>query len=181
MESLRRLCMDAGIEVEYVALTQSKRILGWYFRAWDGQPIIALDKDLPRYPRLERCILAEEIAHHETGATGNLVYRTSDESYVLRQIDRARDESRALRRAAELLIPTQSLAQAIKAGCNSVDELANRFYVVPDMIVRRLYFLQQDLRTVQGLRVVGLDDLFAPVLVENHWGLGSGRVAVPSS
>jgi len=185
MEALRRLCVDAGIELEYVRLTNSGRILGWYFRAWDGQPVIALDKDLPRYPRLERCILAEEFAHHETGATGSLIYRISDDRYQSHQIDRARDETRALRRAAEILIPTNELADAILSGCTSIDDLANRFYVVPDMVKRRLFFLRQDLRRVQGLRVLGINDLFSPVLVENHWGLegleGSGRVAVTSS
>lgn len=179
MESLRRLCVDAGVEVHYVALTRSKRILGWYYHAWDGQPIIALDKDLPRVPRLERCVLAEELAHHEVGATGSLVYSTSDETYVLRRTDRARDEARALRRAAEILIPTEELAQAIREGCTTIHELSDRFYVVPEMVLRRLNFLRQDLRQAQGLRVMGLSDLFAPILVDNLWELeGNGRVAV---
>src|SRR5690606_38855548 len=108
-------------------LTRSKRILGWYYHAWDGQPIIALDEDLPRSPRLGRCVLAEKLAHHEVGATDSLVYSLSDEAYSLRQMGRARAETKALRRAAEILIPTKELAQAIREGLTTIDELSQRF------------------------------------------------------
>jgi len=55
----------------------------------------------------------------------------------------------------------QLLAQAL--------ELADYFYVTTWIVRRKLIFLRQDLRREQGLRVKGLRDLFAPVLVDAYW------------
>lgn len=176
METLHRLCAAEGIVVEYVSLTRSKRILGWYYRAWDGQPIIALDVDLQTNPILGRCVLAEEYGHHKTGSTGCIIHAGA---YSLTRANRARDESRAVRYAAELLIPTRELAEAIQKGCTSTHDLADHFYVMPWMVRRRLHFLRDDLQKEAGLRVAGIRDLFDPILVDNLWGLdGGGRTAV---
>src|SRR5690606_15003722 len=67
--ALLSMCKDEGIEISYQPLDQKNGLLGLYFRAQDGTPIIILDKHLERNPRVERCVLAEEVFHHFTGVT----------------------------------------------------------------------------------------------------------------
>lgn len=166
MEGLLQICREHEIWVSYQPLYASEGRLGMFFRDAGGRPIIILDTSLLTQPRLERCILAEEIGHYFTTPTSTffVVHFSYSAAVTL-----SRDDSRALRWASNYLMPTPALAEAVKRGLRTVDELAEHFEVTPWMVWRKLHFLRADLREEQGLRVK-VRDLFAPILVDRMWG-----------
>lgn len=173
MQGLWQLCQQEGIDIEYVALTRRRTVLGWYFRTPDGEPVIALDESLPARPRLERCVLAEEVGHHFTVPTSGLSmtsFSTNLHRLALEKRNRRQDEARAIRWAANYLIPTTELASAVRSGIVGVNELAEYFYVTEWMVWRRLHFLKSDLRDQQQLYIKGWHSLFSPLLVNTMWG-----------
>src|SRR5690606_12963490 len=135
MDGLLSICDREGIEVSYHnPLTRSGNILGFYCRLRNGQPLILLDESLVSRPRLQRCVLAEEVSHHMTGSVGRMLYpcpsRLSRRSAWQR-------ESAATRWAVNYLIPTTALACAAKRGIVLPDELAEHFDVEEYIVWRR--------------------------------------------
>lgn len=167
MLGLLRICEDEGIDLFYRPLIPEYGIFGMYFRDGEGRPVIVLDKGLPSRPRMERCIMAEEVGHHMTTPTSSFLI--AHFSYSL-TVAISRDEARALRWAANYLIPTDGLAAAAGQGITGVDELADHFYVTPWMVYRKLGVLKTDLREAWKLRVKNRRDLFSPLLVATQWG-----------
>lgn len=166
MDGLLDICREQNIDVSYQELDPQHGLLGMYVREGTRQGII-LDRSLLRQPRLERCVMAEEVGHHVTAGSGNVCivhfnYRVS--------IAMNRTEDRALRWGAEYLIPTLELADAILGGRHSVDELAEHFDVTTWMMMRRFQFLRRDLRNNYRLRVKGRKDLLSLILVNCLWG-----------
>lgn len=111
--------------------------------------------------------MAEEVGHHMTTGAGTVFvvhfsYHTA--------IEMTRTEERALLWGTEYLMPTIDFAKAIKAGYRSIDDLADYFYVTNWMVRLKLRFIKKDLRKEHGLRVKGLRDIFAPILVDAVWG-----------
>lgn len=138
-----------GIEVEYMPLLPGKGLLGLYVRTEHGAAIV-LDSSLPANPRLERCVMAEEMGHHYTvPGTSAFVACTSA---TLRTAHR-RDEARAIRWACDYLIPVNDFLGALREGVTSVEDLADLFYVTPWMVQARFRFLPKHIRSCRRRRL----------------------------
>lgn len=173
MEGLLAICDQEGIDVQYGTITRRKSLLGLFWWEPDGGPVIGLDESLLSHPRLERCVLAEEVGHFYFPPVGSLAgMHFSSSLGRLNTPNRSRDESKAVRWAANYLIPTAQLAEAANSGIRSVDELADYFCVTEWMVWRKLAVIRMDMREQQGLRVK-TRDLWAPILVDNLWGLSA--------
>lgn len=167
MDGLLSICDREGIEISYHnPLTRSGNILGFYCRLRNGQPLILLDESLVSRPRLQRCVLAEEVSHHMTGSVGRMLYpcpsRLSRRSAWQR-------ESAATRWAVNYLIPTTALACAAKRGIFLPSELADHFDVEEYIVWRKFHVLRTDLREQWKLRVAA-PDVMSPLLVATMWG-----------
>ena len=82
-----------------------------------------------------RCVLAEELGHHYT-TVGSCLPRTY--FHYRDRVEVSRAEYRALRWAAQWLMPLDKLAQALKRGIVEIWDLADYFYVTEDMAKFRL-------------------------------------------
>lgn len=166
MEGLLAICDVQGISVSYQPLAPERGLLGMYIRDGERAGII-LDVSLRSQPRLERTVMAEEVGHHFTVGPGSIfvIHRSYHTAIGLSRADEL-----ALRWGADYLVPTPALAEAIRQGLRTYEELADHFDTTVWMIRRKLVFLRQDLRREQGLRVKGLRNLFSPVFVEALWG-----------
>lgn len=170
MQGLLQLCRQEGIDVEYCALTRRKSILGWYIPDMDGERVILLDESLLTKPRLERCVLAEELGHHFALQVSGLSVAYGLHHAALQRRNRRQNEARAVRWAANYLIPSAALADAIRSGLRRVDEFADYFYVTEWMVWRKIRALETDLKEQQALRIKGWRSLLSPLLVDAMWG-----------
>lgn len=166
MDGLLDICREQNVDVSYQELDPQHGLLGMYVREGTRQGII-LDRSLLRQPRLERCVMAEEVGHHVTAGSGNVCIVHFNYGVA---IEMTRTEERGLRWGAEYLMPTVAFANAILSGRRSVDELADYFDVTPWMVLRRFHFWRRDLRNKYCLRVKGRKDLLSPILVNCLWG-----------
>ncbi|OUN01353.1 MAG: hypothetical protein BAA04_06975 [Firmicutes bacterium ZCTH02-B6] len=168
MLDLLHLCEREGIRVFWRRLDEEGNLLGMYFRSpRRHRPIIALDVSLINRVKLARCVLAEEIGHYWCSPTVDHV--NVGESAGLEMQALWRDEHRALRMAANLLIPTEALADAVRRGITSADELSEHFLVEEWMVWRKLRVLQEDLREQWRFRV-RTADILSPLLAATEWG-----------
>lgn len=165
MQDLLSICERDNVLVFWRHLDPDGKLLGMYFRSPGGRPIIVLDESLTHRTRLARCVLAEELAHYWTAPTAD--HLNHDDPLNKQAI--WKDESRAGRLAANLLIPTTHLAAAVKRGLFSAHELADEFNVEEWMIWRKFHILRQDLREQHKLRE-SIGDLLSPLLVDVLWG-----------
>jgi Zn-dependent peptidase ImmA (M78 family) len=78
----------------------------------------------------ERCVLAEEYAHYETGAT---YYIEATHNSPTGMINRMKYEAKAKRRAIERLLPFDEMKAALKAGYYEY-ELLEHFGVTSDFL-----------------------------------------------
>lgn len=162
MEGLLAICDAEGVKVSYQPLAPDRGLLGMYIREGRRAGII-LDESLSSQPRLERTVMAEEVGHHFTVGHGNIfVVRFSHQVATVL----SRDEYRALRWAANYLIPTDDLVRAIQRGYTSLDELADYFYVTSWMVQRKLCFLRLDFQRDIGYLVDGSNHFSAISAVE---------------
>lgn len=169
MEGLLQLCRHHGVDVHFVRLSSTGKILGYYCHARDGTPLIMLDESLCTRPRLLRCVLAEELGHHLTvpqGHPAGMGYSVLERDNLMQL---SLDEARALRWAANCLIPTDELAFAAKRGLVLAHELAEHFQVEEWMVWRKFHVLRQDLREQHRLRA-SFGDILSPLLAEIMWG-----------
>lgn len=166
MQDLLEIARAERVHVVYGSLAEKDGIYGMYFRDEKGRPIIILDDDLHHRPRLKRCVLAEEIGHHLTAPTTS--FYVAHISYSL-SVDISRDEARALRWAANHLIPTKRLAEAAERGIQTTHDIADYFFVTEWMVYRKYQFLRTDLREQMKLRV-RRRDIMSPLLVATQLG-----------
>lgn len=167
MEGLLAICANEGIHVSYQPLDPTWGLLGMFTRDKHNRPIIVLDPSLQSNPPLERSVLGEEVGHFKTEpvASACTVYFCYTQAILL-----SRDDRKALRWACnEYFMPNPMLAEAIRKGYRSVDELAEYFYVARWIVTGKLQFLRQDLWLRQRMRV-RWRDLFSPLLIETMWG-----------
>lgn len=150
MTGLLALAEAEGVYISYQPLLPNSGLLGMYFRDRQGRPFIILDEGLHQRPRLQRCVLAEEMGHHLTMPVST--FCVAHFSYS-RAIAISKDEARALRWASDYLIPTERLAEAVAGGADTVSEIAEHFDVTKWMVWRKLQFLRADLREQMKLRV----------------------------
>lgn len=134
--SLFQLCEQHDIDVTYDDLGSNLR--GLYVKHPRlRRPLIALHSALRTDERLLRCVLAEEIGHHLTGA-GNYMIGYNQNTRVW--MDKA--EYMAMKWAVDYLVPEDRFV--LRVGRYRIHELADIFYVTEDFVrwqVNRLRYV----------------------------------------
>ena len=122
-----------NIVVEYLRLKSPMR--GFYCKEPGCLPYIGLDYSLHSDRRLHRCVLAEELGHHFTTAGQHITkrYYSTQDRLTLDKI-----EYKALRWAANHLIPEDDLLDVIASGLCEIWELAEEFDVTDEMMRFRM-------------------------------------------
>lgn len=132
-----RMVEREGILVLYRQLDPASGLLGLYIREECGAAIV-LDTSLTSNPRLERCVLAEELGHHYTAPITSVFTAYASATF---RTSHSRDEARALRWACDYLMPVDKFLRALREGVTSVEDLADLFDVTPWMVHQRFRFL----------------------------------------
>lgn len=133
MQRLLEIADAENITIEYRRLP--KKLNGFYIYDEKFGPFIALSYSLNANYRLHRCVLAEELGHHFT----SIGERYAQKHYSVQDrltIDKI--EYKALRWAANQLIPEDDLLDAIASGLYELWELAEEFEVTEEMIRFRM-------------------------------------------
>ncbi|BES65887.1 hypothetical protein SANA_23260 [Gottschalkiaceae bacterium SANA] len=114
------------------------KILGFYSYS-DSRPQIVMNKSLCEWDPEYRSVLAEELGHHFTSIMKPFL--VSGMAYYDR-VQYNRSESKAVRWAADYLIPTELLLCKIE-GCSvsCIHELADAFQVTIELIQQKLYYM----------------------------------------
>lgn len=131
---LFNLTEKEGIDIEWWDFKPPLEAVYW---ALPGlPPIIGLSNQLKHESTAYfRCVLAEEIGHHYTTVT-NAIPQTF--FHYRDRLEVSRAEYRALRWAANYLMPKEELNEAIEKGIKEVWELAEFFNVTEDIVRFRL-------------------------------------------
>ena len=139
MEKLSKLAESEGIFFDYdPLLARRRRLLGlYYFDPVLECPCITLDESLKHDLPLCRSVMAEELGHHFTVPQTSVIVPYT--SYSI-HMALSRDEARALKWACDFLIPIKEFEKALRAGAESVEELAEYFVVTTWLIRRRVDF-----------------------------------------
>lgn len=128
-----KIAYREGIIIEYWDFTPP--LEGIYVCIPNMPPIIGISNKLFECSPQFRCVLAEELGHHFTTVGNNLpkqFYHYRDRLTV------SKAEYRALRWAAEYLIPVDKLNLALRNGITCVWELTEYFNVTSEMMEFRL-------------------------------------------
>jgi hypothetical protein len=133
LDAMLQLAKDEAIAVEFFNFIPPVR--GIYFTEECLPPIIGLDNSLPHDTPLLRCILAEELGHHFT-TVGCYIprefYNYSDRLHI------SKIEFKAMRWAAEHLVPENDLLDVIGSGLYEPWEIAEHFTITEDFAVFRM-------------------------------------------
>lgn len=124
-----RLATSEGIKVEYWDFEPP--LEGIYLASPGIPSVIGISKRIFESSPRFRCVLAEELGHHFTTVGDTLprqFYHYRDRLSV------SKAEYRALRWAAEYLMPEDKLREAIRSGCVETWSIADRFNVTEDMV-----------------------------------------------
>ncbi|NPV80829.1 MAG: ImmA/IrrE family metallo-endopeptidase [Firmicutes bacterium] len=116
-------------------------LLGLYVVAKDIRPTIILSPALKDNARLRRCVMSEELGHHETSSFDSL------QSYLTYQdlLRVSREEHRARRWAVMHLIPDDALWElAVSNSVITVEEASEMFDVIPAYMNLRLQIFLSD-------------------------------------
>lgn len=127
-----KIAHKEGIRIEYWDFTSP--IEGIYISIPNAPPVIGLSKSLFESSPLFRCVLAEELGHHFTTVGDNLpkqFYHYRDRLTI------SKAEYKALRWAAEYLIPKKQLLQTLNND-SSLWGLTEIFNVTEDLMEFRL-------------------------------------------
>jgi len=133
MERLYRIAEAEEINIVYRRFAQ--KIHGIYCCLPGQKPIIGLSLALSGNYRLHRCVLSEELGHHFTSTGDQAIKR----HYCIQDrlsIDKI--EYKALRWAANFLVPENDLLDAIASGLCEIWELAEEFDVSEEMMRFRM-------------------------------------------
>jgi len=98
-------------------------------------PVITISNEIPEWSPKFRCLLAEELGHHFTtiGAKFSQPHLRYRDRIIV-----TKTEYRAMRWAAEYLIPLDKLIRATRSGLYSIWELSEHFFVTEEMMRFRL-------------------------------------------
>lgn len=132
--SLLKMAEEQGIKVEYWDFRPPLEAVYW--RLPGLPPVIGLTNSLFENRPHFRCVLAEEIGHHFT-TSGMAIPKT-----YFRYRDRlvvSKSEYRAMKWAAQHLIPFDKLREAVRYGIYERWELAEYFDVTESMVDFRLH------------------------------------------
>jgi len=118
--------------------TLPERVKGFY-SSFNEETNIVMNRCLDEWGPEYRSILAEELGHHFT-SSGKTVPLSKMTYYERTQHDRS--ESKAVRWAADFLIPTELLLSRTE-DClvSSLQELADEFQVTVELINHKLYYM----------------------------------------
>lgn len=133
IDKMMSLADDEGINIRYVNF--SPPLQGLYCCESALPPVIFISKAITKSSSLFACVLAEELGHHFT-TIGDCIPK-SYYSYADRmKVDKM--EYKALRWAANYLIPENELLDVLKSGLFEPWELADHFNVTDEMALFRL-------------------------------------------
>lgn len=130
----------SGICVEYWDFAPPLEAVYWVLPGLP--PTIGLSRNLFSSWAHFRTVLAEELGHHFTSARDGLpktFFHYKD------RLEVKREEYRALRWAANFLIPTDKLREAVKKGIREDWELAEHFEVDECLVIFRKQLLRRGL------------------------------------
>lgn len=113
---------------------------GLYACDRNNTPGIAIAKRLLANKPLLRCVFAEELGHHFT-TVGNHMPRAFHSISDRAKIDKA--EYKAIRWAANYLIPENDLLDALRSDLYEIWELAEHFCVTEEVVTFRLRLFGQ--------------------------------------
>ena len=133
MQQLLEIAEAENIAVEYKRFKSA--INGMYLQMPDCQPVIYLSLKVHSDYRLHRCVLAEELGHHFT-SSGERIAKKHHSMQDRLSIDKC--EYKALRWAANQLVPENDLLDAITSGVEELWELAEEFDVTEEMMRFRM-------------------------------------------
>ena len=123
-----------GIRVEYWDFPPPLEAVYWSAPDMGIPPVIGLSRSLFSNRAHFRTVLAEELGHHFTSAHDGLpktLFHYQDRLVV------SREEYRALKWAANFLIPADNLREAVKKGIREDWELAEHFEVDECLVIFR--------------------------------------------
>ena len=121
-EYMLQCAADRGLYViEYIPLTSGAAAL-----VYDN--VICLSKRLTSYTE-KACILAEEIAHHDTNV-GDILDQTD--------VSNRKQEQRARRKVHDSLIGLEGLIRCFQAGDRNLYEMAERLEVTEELLAEAL-------------------------------------------
>lgn len=148
-DTIRALAQEQHIAITLAPLPQ--KIQGFY-SDFDVNPQIAMNQDLLEGSSEYRSVLAEELGHHFT-SSGEFPPSAGIPYYDRLQHDRI--ESKAVRWAADFLIPTKQLLCKVEdCSVSCMQELADAFQVTVELINHKLYYMS---------------------CIALYWTLGSGK------
>lgn len=128
-----------GIRVEYWDFAPPLEAVYWSAPRLEIPPVIGLSRSLFSSRAHFRTVLAEELGHHFTSARDGLpktFFHYKD------RLEVKREEYRALKWAANFLIPRDKLREAVKKGIREDWELAEHFEVDEELVRFRFGLLK---------------------------------------
>lgn len=131
--SLIKFAESHGIKIEYWDFVPPLEAV--YMSSPGIPPVIGLSRSLFDSRAYFRCVLAEEIGHHFT-TVGSALPETH--FHYSNRLDVSRAEYRALRWAAEYLIPLERLEECLHNNISEIWNLAEYFDVTEQMMRFRL-------------------------------------------
>lgn len=132
MEKMLQLAYDNKIIVEEFYLNPP--LMGIYICQKKRPPLIGLNTTIETIAQ-KRSIMAEELGHHFT-SVGNCL--PCQFYHYAARLSISKAEYKALRWAANYLIPEDNLLDALKEGIDTPSELAEHFMVTAELISLRL-------------------------------------------
>lgn len=134
MKKLFEVARQEGLAIEENA-PLPEGFYGLYYSEENYNPVAILSKEIFGKRRLERVVLAEEIGHHLTTTCHCLPCYFEDYSH---RLTISRQEYRALRKGAQILISPEEILDAISHGIEEPADLADYFEVTETFILLRL-------------------------------------------
>jgi Zn-dependent peptidase ImmA (M78 family) len=131
--TLVNLANELGIDVEFWDFEPPLDAVYWSIPGMP--PVIGIAEHLLNKPRLLNCIMAEELGHHYT-TTGDALPKTH--FHYANKLKISRAEYRALRWAAQYLIPLEKLDECNFNRIFTVWDLADYFDVTEEFMTFRL-------------------------------------------
>ena len=131
-EEMLRIC-----DAEHIILSYEdfRPPLNGLYISCDGLHTIMLATSIRDDYPLRNVVLAEELVHHYTLAGNNL---PREHWNRLNRCNFSKDEAKALRWAAEYLIPQEELVTAYREDITTIPALAEYFEVTPAFMAYRL-------------------------------------------
>ena len=128
---------------QHIAITLApfpSKIQGFY-SSLDSKPLIVMSDSLSEWSPKYRSVLAEELGHHFTSAGEAL---PCTEMHYYNRLQHDRTESKAVRWAADFLIPTKLLLCKVEdCSVSCIQELADTFQVTVELIQHKLYYMSR--------------------------------------